>query len=280
MISIIICSRKKKIDPLLSKNIKESIGSIPYEIVWIDNSSNCYSIFSAYNRGVSLSKYDNLCFMHEDIVFHTTNWGQIVVDRLSDQKIGVVGVVGTLYIDNYTTSWISSGIIRGNLIQFNKKEGKSTTFHHNEYSFLGENVISVDGLWMCMRKSIFANDNIRWDDKLYKGFHFYDMDICLQAISKGYVNLIAQDILIEHKSMGNKDSIYYENCILFHNKWDYFLPQLTKKIPNDIVNEAKSNQLKGFCQMGTALYYAKKELNKSSHQLVTYLYNHFNKLTK
>lgn len=75
MISIIICSRNKNIDSELEQNILDTIGNIVYEVINIDNSTNNYSIFQAYNKGTQIAKYPYLCFMHEDILFHTADWG-------------------------------------------------------------------------------------------------------------------------------------------------------------------------------------------------------------
>ena len=77
MLSLIICSRTPKISEELEKNIADTIGC-EYELVVIDNSLNKYSIFSAYNEGVKRSIGDILCFMHEDILYKTINWGQQV----------------------------------------------------------------------------------------------------------------------------------------------------------------------------------------------------------
>lgn len=74
MISCIICSRSSKISEELEKNIVETIGC-DYELVVIDNSRNEYSIFSAYNKGVKRAKGNVLCFMHDDILYRTSNWG-------------------------------------------------------------------------------------------------------------------------------------------------------------------------------------------------------------
>lgn len=74
MLSLIICSRTPQISEELEKNIAETIGC-EYELVVIDNSKNKYSIFRAYNEGVRLAKGDNLCFMHDDILYKTADWG-------------------------------------------------------------------------------------------------------------------------------------------------------------------------------------------------------------
>ena len=82
MISIIICNRKKVLDPKLENNIKSTIG-IEYEIINIDNSDNRYNIFQAYNKGIQKSKYPYICFMHDDILYHTVNWGKNIIDYLA-----------------------------------------------------------------------------------------------------------------------------------------------------------------------------------------------------
>ena len=74
MLSLIICSRTPKISNKLEKNIAETIGC-EYELVVIDNSQNKYSIFSAYNEGVKRARGSVLCFMHDDIIYKTANWG-------------------------------------------------------------------------------------------------------------------------------------------------------------------------------------------------------------
>jgi hypothetical protein len=53
MISIVICARANDINEALKENIQNTIG-VPYELIVIDNGKNEYSIFSAYNKGVTL----------------------------------------------------------------------------------------------------------------------------------------------------------------------------------------------------------------------------------
>ena len=84
MISIIICSRAASISDELIQNIDQTIG-LPYELVIIDNSDNLYSIFNAYNEGVKRSKYELLCFMHDDIIFKKeSNWGKKIVKHFNN----------------------------------------------------------------------------------------------------------------------------------------------------------------------------------------------------
>ena len=93
MINIIICSRHKEISSELRTNLQSTIG-VDFELIVVDNSQNIYSIFQAYNEGVKRSCYPYLCFMHEDILFHTQDWGEKVMAHFEDTKVGLIGVAG------------------------------------------------------------------------------------------------------------------------------------------------------------------------------------------
>jgi len=82
MFSLIICSRNNDICDELKKNISLTIGSYKYEIIVVNNSKNEYSIFQAYNVGVRKAKFQYLCFMHEDILYLTNNWGGVCYQRI------------------------------------------------------------------------------------------------------------------------------------------------------------------------------------------------------
>jgi hypothetical protein len=55
-------------------------------LIVIDNSENAYSILEAYNLGIEISKGDFLCLIHDDVLFHTKNWGSIVQDVFEQNK--------------------------------------------------------------------------------------------------------------------------------------------------------------------------------------------------
>ena len=116
MISLIICSRQPDIPQELKDNIALTIG-VEYELVVIDNSKNQYSIFLAYNEGVRRSQYPYLCFMHEDILYHTQEWGKNVVEHFKDEKVGLIGVVGTHFLPDTPCGWYHSMIVSGGCIQ-------------------------------------------------------------------------------------------------------------------------------------------------------------------
>lgn len=230
MISLIICSRELNIPNALKDNIAKTIG-IEYELIIIDNSENKYSIFEAYNLGISRAKYPYLCFMHEDILYHTQYWGERVIAHFENKDVGLIGVVGGHFLPHVAT-WaftsVDSGVImQGDRSTFNTDNYSGQNLIHDKYRKDGENsiqVVAVDGLWLCFPKSIF--EKISFDNDTYNGFHAYDLDISMQVNIAGYSVCAIFDIVIEHFSWGGFDSNYALSIDKFHKKWSSYLPIL------------------------------------------------------
>lgn len=223
MISIIICNRKHLIDLSLQKNIQNTVG-VGYEIVTIDNAQGEYNIFQAYNEGVRRAKGDILCFMHDDILFQSNNWGALVEDLFKkNEEMGALGVAGGHIMYNCPCSWWDSNITSTHVFTLDPA-GNLDESLHREYvdNMTTAEVASIDGLWMCIRRNLF--DTIHFDDKTYSGFHCYDSDICMQILMAGYQIMVTYDINILHKGKGNLNEQYYQSLELWHNKWHDYLP--------------------------------------------------------
>lgn len=227
MISCIICSRRPDISAELKENIASTIGC-EYELVVIDNSKNEYSIFSAYNEGVRRAKGDILCFMHEDILYHTQGWGEIIDDLLQDESIGQIGVAGSHFMPKAPMYWINTPYIA----QYNIQSAEGNQLHNNTGDFINNlaDVVVVDGVCMFMCRSMF--DSIHFDEEHYTDFHAYDMDISMQMQSIGKRVCVTNAVLIEHfwseSSLGNKAYMARldKNMSIFYNKWQHLLPMV------------------------------------------------------
>lgn len=229
MLSLIICSREKDISNSLKSNIKETIG-IDYELIIIDNSQNNFSIFSAYNEGVRRAKFPYLCFMHDDILYHTKNWGEKVINYLKNDSIGIIGVFGSHILTQHPLPYWSAKCLSYNLIQrkidetgeFIYEYSKIDTYLENKESTSIE-VAAIDGLWFCLPRKMF-DGNIKFDDELFDGFHAYDLDISLQVLKAGFEVRVVFDILIEHFSLGNMNFEYKQSLEKFSKKHQKSLP--------------------------------------------------------
>ncbi len=228
MLSLIICSRTSRISEELEKNIATTIGC-EYELIVIDNSKNKYNIFQAYNEGIKLAKGDVLCFMHEDILYHTYEWGKFVKSHFKNKSLGMLGVLGTHYMPACPAGWWSTQCQAGRIIQ-----GKYSDIGYYTEDLVydtydkekNENELSavavVDGLWFCIRRSLF--EKVAFDVNSYIGFHCYDIDMCMQVQMQNYMVAVCYDINIEHASLGSFNKSWIVSLNIWYKKWKNKLP--------------------------------------------------------
>lgn len=208
MISIIICSRTQTIPIDLSENIKKTIGC-DYELTIIDNSENKYSIFEAYNLGIEKSKGEYLCFIHDDILFHTDGWGNVINQIFKKYvEIGLIGVAGAKSKSKMPSAW-----------WFCPKEDKVANIIQSSPNGIIEKwiegfdtnsraeVVVIDGVFMAMRK----DNRIRFSLEM-TGYHNYDLNISFEYKKYGYEIVVTKEILIEHFSEGNINGEWVESA--------------------------------------------------------------------
>jgi hypothetical protein len=230
MISIIICSKNSSLAEMLAKNIAATIG-VPYEIIAIDNAMHNNSISAVYNKGGARAKYPLLCFVHEDVLFRTMNWGVSFCNHFKDESIGVLGVAGGDSFSKVPSTWSNIFISKEvNIIQHRNKSLKETThlyFTGNKTKEIKKQVIAIDGVFIGIKKSVF--DKCKFDEAMLHGFHGYDIDYSLQVAIK-YKNYVAFDILLEHFSEGVLGKPWLESAFLVAKKWQRILPLSTHRL--------------------------------------------------
>lgn len=226
MVSIIISSYQPKYYFALEKNIAETVG-VPYEIIKIEN-PGLMGIAVAYNKGAKKARFENLLFLHEDVLFHTQNWGEKLIKHLEDPETGVVGVAGSDYVPTAPCGWYINGRSFLHLIQNDKSHSQPQ--HIDNTSQNKHSAYALDGVFLAMQKSKF--NNFRFDEKI-GGFHAYDIDLSLR-FAKKYKNYVIGDILIEHFSEGSPDKNFTEGNILVRKKWgSLFQTMYSRKIEMD-----------------------------------------------
>lgn len=222
-ISIIVCSINVKLFNSFELNINETIGSVSFEIIRIDNNFEKLPITKAYNLGASKAKFDSLLFIHEDVLFHTLNWGKLLIEDLKDENTGVIGVAGSSYVPfapiGYTNPVRKYNFC--NIIQWRKNSNKELI---QIIPSKKTAIKALDGVFLATQSSVWKK--IKFNEDL-PGFHGYDLDFSLK-VSQYRQNKIAEKILIEHKSEGNIDESYLKNII-----------HIKKKIKiNNLVNDS------------------------------------------
>lgn len=219
MISVIICSTTPFLDDKLLHNIEKTIGG-DFEIVHIDNSKNEYNISEAYNLGIKWSIGKYLCFLHQDVVLHTQNWGAICQKIFqSADNIGLIGVAGASVKGSQIGGWWDCDpkykII--NIIQHYNSEVSRVRMGFNEKN--EQDVVIIDGVFMVTKKCL----NISFDENL-QGFHCYDLYLSLTMIQKSKRIVATKQITLEHFSLGNVNDSWYATSKVVHRKFKDILP--------------------------------------------------------
>lgn len=266
MISIIICSRTSELSEALSRNIAETIG-LEHEIIVVDNSENRHSIFTAYNYGVQQSKYNALCFMHDDITYHTQNWGLAVTTHLSNAGVDAIGIAGTPYCAWMPGPWWGNGILFRHLLQGNGN-GSEPSLQSDGASLSRQQAIILDGVWFCIKKCMFRQ--ISFDDARFKGFHFYDADICMQIHLSGGKMWCVNDVLISHHSMGAVNSTWIDAAQIFQKKWDKQLPVTCLQLSSTQSGRLEYKTLNSFILACAANNFSNKKIYRMA---LSYLLN-------
>lgn len=236
MVSIIICSRTLTISSDLSENILNTIGC-DYELVVIDNSQNKYSVFEAYNLGIKKSNGTYWCFIHDDILFCSKDWGKEILSIFEgDSKIGLIGIAGAKVKTKMPSAWWDCPEEEKVLhIKQHLREGR---IEHWDLGWAGQKrqeVAVIDGVFMAGRRL----KEIQFDEKNLKGFHNYDMNLSLAYLKQNYKIIVTRTILLEHFSIGLIDEKWLRSTINF----DYYYSKFLSLKRNTNISQKQLEQL-------------------------------------
>ena len=228
MISLIICTRHPHDLDELRKNVDATIGT-EYQWVVIDNSQNRYNLCAAYNEGVRQSKGEILCFMHDDIVYHTQGWGKNVERHFLSSDVGMIGIVGSHIIPS-SGDW-RVGYAPYHVLHFIQRHHSFS--HYDSYFAMHvrsclqgplTDVAVLDGVWFCIPRALFESGTIRFDEERFTSFHIYDLDISMQVVQSGRKLYVVDDVLLEHNSEGVYNESFVVALETFLEKWKGMLP--------------------------------------------------------
>jgi hypothetical protein len=222
MISILVCSVKPDLFKQLEKNIEQTIG-VSYELLCYDNRKNVRGLCEVYNLLANKAQYNVLCFLHEDIIITTNDWGKKLLTIFSENNVGAVGVAGSKYKSLKYSGWFT-GIKQfdcANILhRFPDREERIYLKPDNKNIL--QDVVCLDGVFICCLNKVWKE--VKFDEENLDGFHFYDVDFSLRVARK-YPVLVTYDIDIIHITYGGDfGDRWVEMAFRYHQHNNNLLP--------------------------------------------------------
>ena len=196
---------------------------------YIDNTKG-NSMAKKYNYAIEniVLKNDDpiICFRHNDCnILTPIDVCEYKLSKLfEDGDVGIAGVIGTIALDKICTWW--NGVLAaggrmtygsGSIIQGGVDEkGNPTEYPMKDHPGVHDYLATVDGCCMFFPRWIFEQ-GLRFDENL-KDYHFYDTDISLQVLERGY-KVSTIDIVAKHTSEGKPPKKFEELKKVFFEKW-------------------------------------------------------------
>lgn len=190
-------------------------------IYYIANSDKLDSMAKKYNHAIETiclpSSEDIFCFRHDDLTFNTPS--DVMSYKLSElfknHHIGIAGLIGTYVLEASAVWWLPNRAINaaGSIIQ-GFPDGHTNPM--NDWPGTHTGLATVDGCCLFIHRRVLEA-GLRFDENLL-GYHFYDADICCQALSKGF-DIATIDISAKHDSVGEMPPEFESYRQVFVSKW-------------------------------------------------------------
>ena len=198
--------------------LKKTSGLKDVEVIQKINNGD-KSLSQTYNEIISESKHDIVILCHDDIEFDTQPWGKRIIKHFTSTDFGILGVAGTTDMPKSGMWWEDKRKMLG--IVNHKHEGKKWESKYSKS--WGDDITQaclVDGLFIAINKKlIFEN----FDDSV-NGFHFYDVQFCVNNFLKGVKIGVIYNVRLTHLSIGQTNSKWEENRLIFSEKFKEQLP--------------------------------------------------------
>ncbi len=219
MISVVICSLKPLLYEQVTASIAATIG-VPFELVRIDNRQLPVGISEAYNTGVARAEYPFICFVHEDVLFHTKGWGKLLLDFFDrEPSAGIVGVAGSRYKSHTPGIW-SNGLYHTDCIHILQHDQDEQAVLHTVRppDVVGDfcEVATLDGVFLFARREVC--ERYPFDQHTFTKFHCYDLDFTLQA-GRTWKLFVTYGVLLEHLSRGTLNRDWVTESLRLAEKW-------------------------------------------------------------
>lgn len=227
--SIITCVSKPDVyQSCLLDSVYSKRNGRDIEIIPIINNNNRYSASIALNIGIDASRSNILIFAHQDVTL-LNDWFTYLDNAITqlDNDWGVLGCAGIAlkYGRDDIGKW--GGSLNGDRIAVGSVWDNDTELDKPPYWNGVPELTKVHCIDECLF-IINKKTGLRFDPA-FNGFHFYGIDICLQARAAAY-NVFGTCLPIIHygkySASFTSDNKYWSYLRLLHHKWGLRFPEL------------------------------------------------------
>jgi glycosyltransferase involved in cell wall biosynthesis len=193
----VVCSSRGDLSTFKEHVIKTSGLHNKLQFLGYKNDGE-FSLTEIYNRGLREANNDIVVFMHDDITIEKNKWAEKITKLFEkNEQYGIIGVAGTKYLANTGKWWEDPKKMYGKVAHTH--EGKTWLSSYSDD--LGnelEEVVLVDGVFFAINKKRIKNSF----NEDVKGFHFYDVNFCVENYLSGVKIGVTTLVRVHHLSLG------------------------------------------------------------------------------
>lgn len=166
--------------------------------------NNRQGLAKVYNEFLDLAieeKFDYVMFIHDDV--HLEHDPRPKLEKLF-QEFDIVGVAGCSKAEIKSPAlWhLMGGGFGGGNLHGAVAHGNADRKHMTSFGVYPHRVVMIDGVFMAFNRK--AIETVRFDEECPSKWHFYDTNLCFDAIKKG-LKIGVGDIMITHESPGLRE---------------------------------------------------------------------------
>jgi hypothetical protein len=213
----VVCSTRKIEDEYV-KHVRKFFSHPKNEYFFVENNGD-RSLTEVYNEYLEKSSNDIVVFIHDDLEFETKNLTPKIIKLFErNPEYGILGLAGS---NNLLSGqwWQDRDSMQGQVGHINGSK-RYMSKYSNSFGDKIKEVIVIDGLFMMVHKKRIK----KTFDEQFKGFHFYDLPICLLNYLEGVKVGVTTRIKLYHKSIGEVDKKWAKNKLFFEALYEKYLP--------------------------------------------------------
>ncbi len=215
-LSIIYSTRTP--NPEFSAHLRATCGLTEVEILSYLNPGQ-RSLSAVYNQGLTEAKYPIIVLVHDDVIFETTDWGQLLIQYFQHTDFGIFGVAGTTELPT-SGQWWQNPLMTVGRVKHQTGDQVWTKYYSGVFPQNIIPVVSVDGVFIAVNKN---KSSIEFNEQL-TGFHFYDIDYSINNHLAGVKLGVLFEIKLRHQSIGPLTSAWERARLQFLAYHQYNLP--------------------------------------------------------